>query len=161
MLWQYVLLFLLAAAPWLDVFVVVPLGIAWGLHPVAVSITAFAGNWLIIVVIAVFFERLSLWLRRRRARKKGISLEEADIAAGNKAGRAKRLWEKFGIPGLALLAPVVVGTDLAVLFALLFGSSRKYVVLWMTVSLVAWTIALAVSTYYGLDLLGWSNPLRA
>lgn len=50
-LWQYVVLFLLAFAPWMDVSIVVPLGIAWGLQPFAVGVTAFAGNLILVLLL--------------------------------------------------------------------------------------------------------------
>ncbi|OAB41684.1 hypothetical protein PGLA_15530 [Paenibacillus glacialis] len=46
--WKYVVLFVLAALPWLDVFLVVPLGISWGLSPIGVGIIGFAGNLLTV-----------------------------------------------------------------------------------------------------------------
>ena len=40
----YLLVFLGAATPWLEILVIVPLGVAYGLNPVAVAIAAFLGN---------------------------------------------------------------------------------------------------------------------
>ncbi|WP_159887246.1 small multi-drug export protein [Paenibacillus puerhi] len=161
--WQYILLFLLAAAPWLEVFLVVPLGIAWGLQPVAVAITGFAGNWLPVLLIALFFRQFNAWRARRKARKEGRNPDDpaweasAEGVAGEskKQRRARGIWERYGIPGLALVAPAIVGTDIATLLALSFGSPPRWVVLWMTLSLVVWTIALTVGTVYGLDFVGW------
>ena len=44
--------------------------------------------------------------------------------------------------GLALLAPILVGTDIAAVLALTFGSNRTHVISWMTVSLAVWTVIL-------------------
>ncbi|SDD78146.1 Putative small multi-drug export protein [Paenibacillus sp. UNCCL117] len=161
--WQYILLFFLAAAPWLEVFLVVPLGIAWGLQPVSVAVIGFAGNWIPVLLIALFFHQFKAWRIRRKARKEGrdpheVALEAAaaeEQAASKKRRRARGIWERYGIPGLALLAPAIVGTDIAALLALSFGSKPRWVLLWMTVSLALWTIALAVGTVYGLDFVGW------
>ncbi len=153
-IWQYVILFLLAAAPWLEVFLVVPLGIFAGLNPVAVSITGFFGNWIPVLLIGFFFVQISAWLKRRKehkARKAGIEPGEAPPSKNDK--RARKIWEKYGIPGLALLAPIIVGTDIAALLALSFGSSKRWVMLWITISLALWTVALAIGSVYGLDFL--------
>lgn len=145
-LWQYVVLFLLAFAPWMDVSIVVPLGIAWGLHPFAVGVTAFAGNLILVLLLGFFFKQFARWQVARRL-KKGIT------APSKKETRSRRIWEQYGIPGLALLAPILVGTDIAAVLALTFGSSRTHVISWMTVSLAVWTVIFAVASMYGFSFL--------
>ncbi|MUG71210.1 small multi-drug export protein [Paenibacillus validus] len=170
--WQYAALFLLAAAPWLEVFLVVPLGIAWGLNPAAVAVTGFVGNWIPVLLIALFFRQFTAWRTKRRTRKAALTAAQsggtaAETATPTSAGttaeskkhrRAKRIWERYGIPGLALTAPAIVGTDIAALLALTFGSSPRWVLLWMTVSLALWTVLLAVGSVYGLEFIGWFQP---
>lgn len=147
-LWQYVTLFLLAAAPWLDVFIVVPAGIVWGLSPVAVAVVGFAGNFIMIVLLGILFNTYRKWRDNRRA-KKGIE------GPSKRETRARALWDRYGLPGLALLAPLLVGTDLAALLALTFGSSRTRVVGWMGASLAVWTIVLAFGSVYGFRYINW------
>jgi uncharacterized membrane protein len=141
-IWAYIVLFLLAAAPWLDVFLVVPLGIVAGLSPIAVAVIGFAGNFLLVLLLGLFFKKFSNWRNNRRL-KKGIT------TSSKKETRARQIWERYGLPGLALLAPLIVGTDIAALFALSFGSSRKRVMKWMAVSLAVWTIVMALGSVYG------------
>ena len=152
--WEYLLLFGLAITPWLEVFLVVPLGIAWGLNPVLVSIVGFVGNWIPVLLIGFFYTQISRWIKRRRARKLGISEEEA-LTSGKKVTRARQIWDRYGTPGLALIAPAIVGTDIAALLALAFGSSKRWVMIWMTISLAVWTVILAVGTFYGLTYMDW------
>lgn len=159
--WEYVLLFLLAAAPWLEVFLVVPLGIVRGLNPVAVSIIGFAGNWIPILLIGFFFTRITAWLRKRRLRKQTASSgidstlpqDDASLVSTKKTTKARRIWDRYGMPGFAIIAPAVIGTDIAALLALSFGSAKQRVMVWMTISLALWTILLAYCTYYGIELL--------
>ena len=42
--WQFIVIFIVAFAPWMDVSIVVPIGVAWGLPPLGVAIVAFTGN---------------------------------------------------------------------------------------------------------------------
>mgnify|MGYP007126046606 CR=1 FL=1 len=58
---------------------------------------------------------------------------------------------------LALIAPAIVGTDIAAILALSFGSSKRWVMMWITISLALWTIVLAVGSYCG---FGYMNLLR-
>ncbi|MFT4416644.1 small multi-drug export protein [Fredinandcohnia humi] len=145
-LWQYIVLFLLAIAPWMDVSLIVPLGIVWGLSPIGVGLVAFVGNFLLILLLGLFFKQFSEW-RTKRREKKGIK------GPTKKETRSREIWEKYGIPGLALLAPILVGTDIAAILALTFGSSKTRVVGWMTVSLAIWTIVFAVGSVYGFSFL--------
>lgn len=152
--WEYVVLFGLALTPWLEVFLVVPLGIAWGLNPVTVSVVGFVGNWIPVLLIGFFFTQISRWIKRRRARKLGIGEEEA-LTAGKREARARKIWDRYGTPGLALIAPAIVGTDIAALLALTFGSSKRWVMIWITLSLAVWTVVLAAGAYYGLDYMNF------
>jgi uncharacterized membrane protein len=145
---QYVVLFLFAAAPWMDVSIIVPLGIVWGLPPIGVSIVAFSGNFLLILVLGVFFNKIDKW-RKNRKQKKGVQNPTS------KERRSREIWEKYGIPGLALLAPILVGTDIAAIIALTLGNSKIRVVGWMTISLAVWTIIFAIGSVYGFSLLNF------
>ncbi|MEM1504094.1 small multi-drug export protein [Domibacillus sp. 8LH] len=145
-IWQYVVLFLLGAAPWMDVSIIVPLGVLWGLSPVGVGLTAFIGNFLLIVLLGLFFKQIAEW-RTARRQKKGIT------SPTKRETRSREIWDKYGIPGLALLAPILVGTDIAAILALTFGSSKSTVVGWMAVSLALWTIVFVVASMYGFSFL--------
>ncbi|MEK0315582.1 small multi-drug export protein [Cohnella sp. 56] len=101
--WQYLILFVLAALPWLDVFLVVPLGIAWGLSAIIVGIIGFVGNLLTVVALCMFSRQLAAWRERRR-----IAKGKARGTLSKREARAKRLWERYGLPALAFLAPVAV-----------------------------------------------------
>jgi hypothetical protein len=38
--------------------------------------------------------------------------------------RGKRIWNKYGMPGLALLGQIVIGTHIAAFIGLLFGAVK-------------------------------------
>jgi uncharacterized membrane protein len=145
-IWQYLVLFLLAVAPWMDVSIVVPLGIVWGLPPINVGVTSFFGNFILILLLGLFFKQFAKWRNKKRL-KKGIT------TPSKKETRSRKIWERYGIPGLALLAPIVVGTDIAAVLALTFGSSRTCVIGWMTVSLAVWTVVFVISSVYGFSYM--------
>lgn len=145
-IWKYVVLFLLAAAPILDVFIVVPLGVGLGMNPIAVGIIGFARNFLMVLILGLFFRQFSRW-REKRRQKKGIT------EPTKRETRARRIWERYGLPDLAIVAPGIVGTDLAAILALTLGSSRVRVIVWMAISLAIWTIALTIGSVYGFDYM--------
>lgn len=142
---QYLLVFVFAAIPVIEILVVIPIAIGLGLDPLATGTFAFAGNVLSVYALVLFYRRLSNWLARRR----GESAESSDRYA-----RARRLWERYGLPGLSLASPVLTGVHIAALVALLAGSRSRDVAGWMTVGILLWTIALVVASIYGASLLG-------
>lgn len=147
-MWQYVVLFLLAFAPFFDVSIVVPLGILWGLSPIGVAIVSFFGNFVLLVLLGIFFRQYTKWRTQRRLKQGITEPSKAET-------KSRKIWEKYGIPGLALVAPVFVGTDIAAVLALTFGSSRTKVMSWMTFSLILWTIIFTVSAKYGFRFLNF------
>lgn len=150
--WEYITVFLLAAIPWIEVVIVIPLGIAGGLSPIAVVILAFTGNLLTVLIIIVLYEKLTTWLERRRARK-GITKP-----VSKKRERAKKIWERYGLPGLAIIGPFFVGTHLTAVMGMALGSRKNFVTFWMTCSLLVWTVGLTAASYYGLDYLNLIRP---
>ena len=139
---QYLLVFVLAAVPWLEVLVVVPIGVALGLDPVIVAAVAFAGNVLPIYGIVLAHRRVAAWLARRRGGEEP-----------SRYTRARRIWNAYGLPGLALLAPIVTGVHLAAILALGLGARGRSTLAWMTVSIAAWTVVITVASVAGASVL--------
>lgn len=140
--WQYVLVFVLAATPLLEILVVIPIGVALGLDPVLVAVVAFAGNVVPIYGLVLAADRLSAWLAARR-----------DGERSRRRARAERIWNAYGLPGLALLAPIATGVHLAALLALVLGARGRSTLGWMTVSIAAWTVVITALSVTGAVLL--------
>ncbi|WP_368504883.1 small multi-drug export protein [Alkalihalophilus sp. As8PL] len=144
LLLEYTLIFLAAATPWLEAIVVIPIGIIRGLNPVLVSIVGFVGNMLTVLLVVIFYEKFEEW-RIRRREKKGIE----EKPATKRQERAKRVWNRYGLPGLSIGGPLILGTHLTILMALALGAKKQAATWWMTISLVAWIVVFAIGTYYG------------
>ncbi|XVH33314.1 small multi-drug export protein (plasmid) [Haloferacaceae archaeon DSL9] len=140
---QYALIFVLAAIPWLEIVVVIPIGVALGINPFGVALFAFLGNVLPIYGIIAFYVRLKAAL--------GWDQPDPNSTTSRRNDWAKRIWNRFGLPGLALASPVVIGVHLATVIALALRSKKRTVALWMTVSVFVWTVALTASAYYGIE----------
>ncbi|OEH84275.1 hypothetical protein BHU72_10700 [Desulfuribacillus stibiiarsenatis] len=161
-LWEYVVIFTLAAIPWIEIAVVIPIGIAAGLSPFWVTAVAFIGNWLPVLLIIVLYEKWQIWRAKRRERQTSIERtdeepaqivgESTQVEEGTKKGkRAQRIWNRYGLPGLALLAPAITGIHLAAVMALALKSSKRATLVWMTISLVVWAVGMGLVSYYGLE----------
>lgn len=145
--WEYATIFLLAAIPWIEIVVVIPLGIVGGLSPIAVGILAFVGNWLPIMLIILLYHKWTEWRARRREAKGETKKTSA------RRRRAKKIWDRYGLPGLAIIGPFFVGTHITAVMGMALGTRKNLVTFWMTFSLIAWTVGLTVASYYGLDYL--------
>lgn len=142
-MFEYVLVFLGAAIPWLEMALVIPLGIIGGLNPITVSIVAIVGNLLTVLLLIIGFEKFQMWLAKRR--------EGKEQASSKRSQRAKELWRKYGLPGMLMLGPILIGTHVAAFIALVLGGSKQQTTLWSVISIVAWAIAFAVVTALGFD----------
>lgn len=131
---EYLLVFILAATPFVELLVVIPIGVGIGLDPFLVTLVAFAGNALPVWGIVLLYEA---WTRRRGPPRRKWS------------PRAMRVWERFGLPGIAGLAPLLTGIHVAALMALALRARRGLVILWMTVSLAVWAAATGYASAVG------------
>jgi uncharacterized membrane protein len=149
--WSYLLVFLAAAVPVLEVLVVIPAGILAGMAPVPTALVALLGNLSTVVVVAVAGDRLLSWWRRRRPAA-DPGQPEADRQPSRRSQRARELARRWGVPGIAFLAPITTGTHIATVAALAVDGGTRRVLRWMTVGLVVWAAAAAAATAAGLDL---------
>ena len=152
------MIFILAFIPMIEVLVVIPIAIAIGLSPFLVVTVAFAGNLLAVWIIILVYEKLEIWWDEYKLRQsegyENQALEQIEKAS-KRGDRARRIWNRYGLPGLALLAPAIIGIHLAVIVALAFKSPKQSTAIWMTISLAVWSIGLGVVSFYGLSLFGW------
>lgn len=140
LLWQYFLVFLAAATPWLEIMIVIPVAIGMGLAPLPVTVISFLGNLLPVFAIIVLFQR---WEARRGPVKRRWS------------PRAQRVWDRYGLAGIALSGPLITGIHLAAIMALALGADRRMTAIWMSLSLAGWSLLTLAATLLGIEGLGW------
>jgi hypothetical protein len=157
-MWNEILLYLsiivMAATPWIEILVVIPFGIGVGLNPLLVGIFSFVGNAVPIYLIVVGFERFNAWWAKRRG-KYLVNPSDESWQSGRRA-RAMGVLRKYGVPGLSLASPILLGAHLGAVLTLLTGAPRQQIIGWMTVSLAIWTIGITVASYFG---IGWLTSL--
>jgi len=128
-----------AAAGALDVWVGIITGVALGFSPAlsgAVSIASAVVGVTLVVVAGERLQRLiyrSRWLAKRRE-------------------RIERVWKRYGIPGLALQAPLLTGPLLATVLALGLGAPPRPLLRWMIASVVFWGATLTGAAALGLSV---------
>ena len=125
----------------------IPAGMALGLPAVLGGLAAILGNLgavAVVVAAHAFWERrLGRWVRRG--------------GGGGSKGRVRleRVWSsRYGLPGVAVLSPLLMGAPLGTLLALALGAPRGRLLRWMVASVVAWGVVLAGVAAFGVSVFG-------
>ena len=139
--------FIAGAIPWLEAIGVVPGGIIFGLDPVLVVIAAVSGNAITIFAFAYAGDQIRSWLKKRRAAK-GKEGESPRFA------KAQASFDKYGIYGMGLLGPILIGTQFAAAISVAAGVKPLKTSIVISVATLLWGSVIAVAmVFFGLDEL--------
>lgn len=139
-------IFLAGAIPWFEAIGVVPAGILLGLDPVLTVIAAAFGNVLTIALFAFAGDRIRNWvIERRRAKGK--------FPKSDRFEKARRAFDKYGIYGMAVLGPVLIGTQFAAAASVAAGAKPIRVSILISLGMLMWAIGIAwVLVAFGISL---------
>lgn len=139
--------FLGGAIPWLEAVTVIPAGLLLGLPPVAVVVVAIVGNLITVVLAAYFGAEIRRRIRQRRDAK-------GKPASNKRDGRALTIAKRWGLPGLAILGPLGVGTQLAAVAAIGLGFSARRTAIWVGSATIVWSAVITVLAFQGFTYVG-------
>ena len=128
--------FIAGAIPWMEAIAVVPAGIVFGLDPLAVVVAAVIGNGLTIFLFAY----LGSGIRERIIKKR---LANGKTGESPKFEKALKAFDKYGIYGLAILGPLIIGTQFAAAAAVAAGVKPLRASLIVTLSMALWASGIA------------------
>lgn len=140
---KYIVLGILSMAPVIEIVMIIPVAVALGMDLVLVTVVASVGNILSILATVWIY---SLVEDRFAGILSRFYKTEDSEEFGNK------YWDKYGIPGLAITSPWLIGTRGSVLVALYTGSDKVSVLFWMTLSVVIWSIITTGVSHYGIGM---------
>ncbi len=129
--------FVVAAA---ELWAGVPTGIALGLPPVLVAIACAAGATTAAGLIVVVGQPARTWIVAR-------------LHPSGRGGRLERIWVSYGVPGLGLTAPLLVGAPIGAAIGIALGAPPRRLFAWIAVGIVVWVIALTGAAALGLSVL--------
>lgn len=144
---QFLGVMLVAMVPFIEGYFAVPLGIAIGFSPVLTIMAAIVGNWISVMVFIYAGDVIRGWFKKRKKSQKSEERENKRLERG------KKMFEKYGVPGVSLLGPLVVGDHIAALVCLASGATRRSVVIWQTVAIVVWAVGMGVLALLGFNLV--------
>lgn len=146
-LWlQWAGVMLAAAIPFIESYFGTLIGAIAGVPlPIAV-LAAVAGN-VISMLIFVFVAST--------ARQKVLARRGADAttdAPSPRRQRVKRMFDRFGVPGVSLLGQTVLPSQITSGMMVSFGASRNAVIFWQVISIIIWAIVFALIGQAGIAL---------
>ena len=159
--WGILGVFLGGATPWLEAPIVIPTGLIAGLPVVPVLLAAIIGNLLTVGIAAYFGEAMRSWFSRRRAsRRRELDVEaEAHrrVRTQRRQVRIEKVMERGGLPLLALVGPVGLGTQISAVVAVALGARATTSFLWVSAGTVLWCVVAAYATLAGVEILGFGG----
>jgi hypothetical protein len=139
-LWQIISVFGVA---FVSFWGAIPVGLALGLSPWLVAVTSIASYAAGVVVMLVVGQfagpPVRAWLQRRMG-------TAATPAPDNPI---MRVWQRFGVVGLGLAAPMITGALLGVVVGLALGAPPRRLALWLCVGALVWGVVLTALAALG------------
>ena len=139
---QLLSIFILSLIPFFESYGAIPFGLILGFPTIPVILTAAVGNW---VSIMAFIWIISKLRSRIKSKKK-------DKEPSKRALKARRYFEKYGVPGVSL-AGILLGFHIAAAIPLAARANKSYVSLWITISIILWSVVVGILSVSGVNLL--------
>lgn len=146
LLLQYLGVFIISFIPFVESPGSAIVGSLIGIPIIVAVIISIIGNWISVIFVILFFNALFTKIRNRNSKKEGF--------VHNRATKARERYDKYGVPGLALIAPLVASAHIAAFTSLAAGANKRSVIFWHSVSIVFWGILGGVfGGYLNYDLI--------
>jgi membrane protein DedA with SNARE-associated domain len=129
--------FLLAV---IELWSAIPAGLALGLNPVLIGICAASGAILGTFVVIWVGDRFRKWLLRNHSNNNP-----------KKPGVVQRIWQRYGLIGLGLLAPLLSGAPLGAALGISLGAQKASLMFWMSLGIIFWTAILTTLGEFGIQ----------
>jgi membrane protein DedA with SNARE-associated domain len=127
-----------------EVLAAIPAGFALGHHFLLIIIETSIGAILGAIVIIRFGDGIRRWLLKKKKPKEPSPRRQ----------RFKRTYEKYGVAGTGLLAPLITGVPLGAALSVAAGADAMKNILWTSIGVVIWTIVFTLLGELGIEIFG-------
>lgn len=138
---QWAGVLLVSAIPFVESYFGAVIGVAIGLHPVVAILVAIIGN--VISMLAFVYGAGAI---RDKATKNKQTEEKP------KRQRLRRMFDKFGVPGVSLLGQTLLPSQITSSAMVGFGANRNVVAFWQVISIILWGVLFGVLATLGIEL---------
>lgn len=122
------------------------LGIAHGLSVITTSLLSLAGMMTTVYLLTYFGPQIRRLTDRIFKRK-----QKKIFTARNR--RFVKIWQRFGVPGIAFLTPLLLSPPGGTILATAFGGKRHQIIKWMWIFGAIWAVLLTLIVKYAKWLL--------
>lgn len=137
---RWVGVLLAAMIPYVEAEGAAVLGVVAGIDLVVAIPVAIVGNAIALAVVVWVIGAARSGLTRGRAK-------EADP----KRQRMRRVFDRYGVPGVSLLGPLLLPSHVTAAAMVGFGAPRRRVFVWGVVSVGLWALVLGVLVHLGVE----------
>lgn len=106
----------------------IPMGLAFHFPLPVAGILTVAGAQIAVLVVLLSGTPIQVWLMRRFP----------GWVERTRNGRAGRTWQKYGMPGLGLLSPLIPGAPQSAIIALALGAKPARIFFWVSLGIWPW-----------------------
>lgn len=141
--WQQVLALVpVGAIPFIESYLGSFLGSSLGIHPLLAIPAAVVGNLIATFAAIALSGRARDAVTDRHGRRTDGAAREAKPSRFR--AKVAVALDRYGVPGVSLLGPFVVASQISGPALVALGAARSRVYLWMGISIVAWGVLFGV-----------------
>lgn len=122
------------------------LGMSYELGVIPIIILNVSGMMTSVILITFFGK----WIREQSQRL--FSRKKRNIFS-KKSRKSVQVWKKYGVQGIAFLTPIIFMPIGGALLANAFGSKKKDIFLYMSLSFLFWSILFTLTLKYASHLI--------
>lgn len=114
-------------------------GYAVGLNLITTILTTVAGMMTVVFAFTFFGN----WIRKNifgKFKKRKVNVK--------RAARLEKIWNRYGLMGVALLTPVILTPIGGTLLAVSSGSPKDKIIFYMFVSASFWAVVISMAIYF-------------
>lgn len=115
----------------------IPAGLALGLSPAVVIATTTFSYICGVGLVLMPGERVRAWVTKRWNHKT------------SSPGFFQRIWSRYGVIGLGLLAPMTVGAQIGAALGLSSNTAPRRLFIWMALGALGWSMLLTAAVLLG------------
>lgn len=152
---QPLIVALAGAVPFIEGEGAVSIGIIGGIHPVVAAIAAIVGNFLCVAILVVASSGARTAIVNRSRSRRAVLAGGADggavesVPADSERGGARRekfqrAFERYGVPGVSLLGPLLLPTHFTATMLAASGVGKVRILFWQAIAIIGWTTVVAV-----------------
>ena len=136
---------LVAAIPFVESYFGSVIGVAIGLNPIVAVLVAVIGNVITMLAFVLGADKARTKVRQSR----GTDEEEPTP----KRARLKRMFDRFGVPGVSLLGQTLLPSQITSAAMVGFGASTSRVISWQIISIILWGALFGTLAHLGITAI--------